>query len=540
MKMKIFAASLLIAGASLSSLAQGYKDGIEYYKVDQLDNAKELIERNLNAASTDKAEAYFYLGQIALKKGNTAEAKEMFDKGLAANANYPYNLVGQGQITLKNGGNAKDLFEAARKLSKKDPKLEVAIARAYHSVNPTTYAKEIEKCIKNAQKWKMSDPESFLFEGDTFAEKEDYGTAAGKYELAFTNDPNNVEAHVKWANTYYYVNRDMCLQHLEDLNTQRPNSALVQRQLAEKYYECNMGSKAAEKYGEYIKNPNHFAQDEVRYVQLLFFGEKYQESYDLASSLISKLQPGDSKIFFMQRMKLYNAVMLKQWENAVADGDKFFELAVPANSSHEVKDYVDYADALKELGQTDKAIAAYEKAVELNPNNLDLLRDLSGSYSDAKQYAKAAQYYEKVVNNEKANSNDFYMASRRFYNQAVSATDPAEKTMAVEKAHKYIDIANERVPDNVTIYNQLARVLKMEEGEKKTGKAVSTYKKLIELLDAKEDNSEYDNEYRTAYQYLANYAMDCKDTATAKEYYKKWLQHDQGNDQLRKYVESLR
>ena len=45
--------------ASLLVNAQGYKDGIEYYKVDKLDNAKELLERNLNAPTTDKAEAFY-------------------------------------------------------------------------------------------------------------------------------------------------------------------------------------------------------------------------------------------------------------------------------------------------------------------------------------------------------------------------------------------------------------------------------------------------------------------------------------------------
>ena len=540
MKMKFFAASLLIAGASLSSMAQGYKDGIEYYKVGQLDNAKELLERNLNAASTNKAEAYFYLGQIALKQGNAAEAKSMYDKGVAADANFPYNYVGQGQLELKNGGKANDLFDAARKLSKKDAALESAIATAYFEVNPTTYAKEIDKCIKNARKWKPQDPESYLFEGDTYAAKEDYGMAAGQYELAYTYDPDNVEAHVKWANTYYFVNRDMALQHLEDLNKQRPNSALVQRQLAEKYYESNMGSKAAEKYGEYIKNPNHFAQDEVRYVQLLFFGEKYQESYDLATSLIGKLSAGDSKIFFMQRMKLYNDLMLKNYQQGVADGDAFFALPLPQNTTYQVKDYTDYAEALSEAGQAEKAVAAYEKAIELNPNNVELLRDLSQSYSDAKDYAKAAYYYEKVVNSEASVANDLYQASRRFYNYAATTEDAAVKAEAIAKAYKYIKEVNEKVPDNVPIVNQMARVEKFDEGAKVTGKAAASYKKLVALLDAKEDASDYDNEYRNAYQYLAAYAMETGDKATAKEYYKKWLDHDAQNEQLRKYVESFK
>ena len=35
--------SLCLAGASITAMAQGYKDGIEYYKADQFKNAKELL-----------------------------------------------------------------------------------------------------------------------------------------------------------------------------------------------------------------------------------------------------------------------------------------------------------------------------------------------------------------------------------------------------------------------------------------------------------------------------------------------------------------
>jgi len=185
MKRKFFIASLMLMGASLVTNAQGYKDGIEYYKVDKLDNAKELLERNLNAASTDKAEAYYYLGQIALHQGKVADAAANFEKGIAANAMNPYNYVGQAAIALKNGGNVKALLDQARKLSKKDPKLEMEIARAFYDANPTTYAKDIEKCIKNARKWNPDHPDSYIFEADTKADKQDWGNAAGIYELAF-------------------------------------------------------------------------------------------------------------------------------------------------------------------------------------------------------------------------------------------------------------------------------------------------------------------------------------------------------------------
>ncbi|MCF0181067.1 MAG: tetratricopeptide repeat protein [Muribaculaceae bacterium] len=541
MKIKLFIASLLIAGAALSSMAQGYKDGIEYYKVGQLDNAKELIERNLTSAS-NKAEAYFYLGQIALKQNNAAEAKAAFDKGVAADANYPYNYVGQAQIALKNGEQPKALLETARKLSKKDAALETAIARAYYSVDPTKYAKDIDKCVKQARKWteKKPQPESFIFEGDTYADKQDYGKAAGLYELAYTYDPDNIEARVKWANTYYFVNPQMALQHLEDLNAQRPNSALVQRQLAEKYYESNLGGKAAEKYGEYIKNPNHFNQDEVRYVQLLFFGEKYQESYDLATSLISKLDASDPNKFYMERMKLYNKVAQKDWHAAVAAGDEFFAMSKPATATYEVKDYTDYAQALQQVGQPAKAIEAFEKAVELNPKNVDLLRNLSDTYAEAKNYAKSASTYQKVIDSGDFKANDLYELGKCYYNLAVTTENASERDHAIVQGRKYLHEVNEKVPGNVRIVNQIARLERLTEGDKATGKAAPAYHELVKLLDSKDNKSDYASYYISAFNYLANAAMNNNDLETAKAYYKQWLEHDPENADLRKYVESFK
>ncbi|MBO4379654.1 MAG: hypothetical protein J5784_01480, partial [Muribaculaceae bacterium] len=60
MKIKVFFSLLL--GSALALSAQGYKDGIEYYKADQYQNAKTILERTLNASSTDQAEANYYLG----------------------------------------------------------------------------------------------------------------------------------------------------------------------------------------------------------------------------------------------------------------------------------------------------------------------------------------------------------------------------------------------------------------------------------------------------------------------------------------------
>ena len=541
MKRKFFIASLMLMGASLVAGAQGYKDGIEYYKVDKLDNAKELLERNLNSPSTDKAEAYYYLGQIALHQGKVADAAANFEKGIAANAMNPYNYVGQAAIALKNGGDVKTLLEKARKLSKKDAKLEMEIARAFYDANPTTYAKDIEKCIKNARKWNADDPDSYIFEADTKADKKDWGNAAGIYELAFDKDPNNIEAYVKYANTYFNVNPEMAIGRLEELQAKVPNSALVQRELAEKYYADNLGAKAAEQYGKYIKNPNHFAQDEVRYVQLLFFGEKYQDSYNLATQLINKLNPADSKVFYMKRMQLYNLVQLQKWPEAVEAGRSFFANALPAGSNYEVRDYTDYGQALQTADHPEEAIAAYEKAIELNPGNVDLIRFMGDSYADAENFVKAAEYYQRLVDSGNNKSNDLFTLSNYYLGIASTEDlDDATKADALAKSQKYIDEVDKLVPDNVQIVNQKAKIAKFREGDNNNGAALSAYNELLSILDKKENKSDYTRYYKYAYNYLATYYFNKGDKSTAKIYYQKWLENDPENESLRKYVESLK
>ena len=54
MKIK-FLLSLLVASAlTAGSQSQGYKDGIEFYKAGQYDNAKTILNRTINEPSTDQ------------------------------------------------------------------------------------------------------------------------------------------------------------------------------------------------------------------------------------------------------------------------------------------------------------------------------------------------------------------------------------------------------------------------------------------------------------------------------------------------------
>ena len=220
MKKSVFLSLFLAAGLLAQAQTQGYKDGIEYYNAGQYDNARTILERTLNDASTDKALANYYLGQVALNKGDKAAAKSYFDKGMSIDADEPYNYVGLGALDLLNGNaqGAADYFKKARSLGKKDAGVTTSIARAYYNADPVKYAKEIQKNIDKARKdSKLKAPSIYVLEGDMAMDAQDYGSAAAKYENAIMNDPHNSEGYVKYANAYFNVNKDYAIQKLEEL-----------------------------------------------------------------------------------------------------------------------------------------------------------------------------------------------------------------------------------------------------------------------------------------------------------------------------------
>ena len=545
MKSKILL-SLLLSG-SITCFAQGYKDGIEYYKVAQYDNAKELLERNLNDVSTNKSEAFYYLGCVALENGNATLAKDYFTKGVADAGACPLNYIGLAKLDLKNGNKnaAEDNFKLALNKNKKDAKLLVAIARAYYDADAVKYAKEIAEYIKKARKANAKEPDTPIFEGDMAAADKKTGDAQGMYDEAISYNPSLSEPYVKYARALFHVNAQQAISRLVDLLQENPNSALAQRELAEKYYENDQWTKAAEQYGEYIKNPNHFKQDEVRYASLLFYGKKYQESLDLAKKIVSSLPASDKNVFYMKRLELYNLVAMENWADAEIAAKELFAMPVPEGAKYEVKDYTDYADALKKLNKTSEALAERVKAYEANPDKNDLLKDLSDAYSDADDYVNSAKYYQMFVDKGDYKTNDLFVLSKKYFYVAAYDSVPESKAVAVANALKYVDMVNDKIADDtrmrILVNMQKAKILQVSETAKTDGKAVSTYETVLGLLDQDPENkTKRQDDYILAYQYLANYCFATGDKEKMKGYYIKWLEVDPGNDALRKYVEGLK
>lgn len=537
MKVK-FVLSLMVAGA-LSASAQGYQDGVDNFNAGRIDVAKIILNKTINDASTDKAVAYNYLGNINYLEGNIPQAKVDYEKGVQANSENPYNYIGLGKIALMNGNKseAENLFKQAQGINKKNTAVVAAVARAYYEVDPVVYAKEIDKNITKALKdSKNTESAVFLLQGDMKA-KEDPGEAAGLFELAIEADKAknivNREAYVKYANTFFKVAPSYAIDKLKELNELEPESALAQRELAEKYYDNEQFGSACQQYEKYMENPNHFQSDEQRYAGLLFSAKRYDESMEIANRVLFK----DPNNYFMFRIIMMDKNELKDYPAVEEMGNKLFshpDVQLIPN------DYILYANALSNQGKTAEAVAVYEKAVEVNPNKPELLVDLSDAYGKNGQNEEAVNTMKRYLDGGNGKVNDYVQMARRYDGLARSLeVGSPERIAAAEEGAKYINVAIEKAPNTPIVYAIKSQVLLGGTGNKPNEEIAKTYEKMLELLNADASNREKSKSLYVAADYMLGIYYTDIDKEKAKVYLNDYLTLAPDDERIKTLLNSL-
>lgn len=535
--------SLCLALGAFSASAQSHVEGVEYYKADQFGNAKELLERNYNNPSTDKSVADYYLGLIALQEKNLDKAASYFEKGIQGNPDYGFNYVGQGQLALLKGETkeAERLFKLGESKAKKDPAMEIAIANAYYNVNPTLYAKEIDKRLEKARRIKIDAPAIFIFEGDVLADQKDWGGAGSKYEMATTYDPNATEAYVKYANLFTQVNPQYAINMLRKLLQLNPNSALGQRELANAYYNGKDFANAAKEYGKYVANPNHFKQDEDRYAFLLFYGGDYQKGYDYASALLK----ADANNFTARRYQFMNAAQIPALQNELLPMAEALYSAHKANPKNTFApiDFTLIADEFSRAKRYQDAVAVLEEGMKEIPDNANFNKQLAMTYVDESDFAKAAEAYKGYIKKlDEPGYNDYVQQALFSYFAGIDKKDEPQIAAAqFDDAIAYAKKASEILPTNYKPKKILGDVAKMRASKADVEKAAAPmYLEAVALLEQAPDTSRYKSDAKEMYNYLGNYYLDQKDIAKAKGYFNKYLEYDPDNQEYRKFVNSLK
>lgn len=550
MKLNRILSVAILAGSAFSAFAQTHQEGVEYYRADQFANAKELLQRNFNNPGTDKSISDYYLGLIALQEKNTSEAAKYFNDGTTANPEYPFNYVGLGQIQLMNGDKkgAEELFKTAKSKTKKNAALDIAIARAYYEVDPVAYAKEIDKNVLQAQKDSpkqgpaYTDTDIYLFEGDRKKDNKDFGGAGNSYEMATTYNPNATEAYVKYANLFTQVNPQYAINMLNNLLSVNPQSALGQRELANAYYNAQKYKEAAAQYEKYVKNPNHFKQDEDRLAFLLFVDGDYQQGYDFATGLLAQ----NPQNFTAQRFQFMNAAQIPSMQDQLVPMAEALVVAHNANPANVFApiDYNLISEELSNAGKAKEAEVLLQEAIANDPTNRDYYKQLAMVFVKDNNLPGAADAFQGYIDNtENPTYNDwiqqatyaFYAgvqnqkdnpdASNKYYDMAQASTEKAQAISSDFTKPKKIqgDIAKQRVSED-----QVASA------------AVPYFTEGLAIFEGKANPSKNDiNDAKEMYNYMGNYYLDQKDIPTAVIYFNKYLELDPDNEAYRNFVEGL-
>lgn len=554
--------NLLLTGLAMSAVsvfAQTHTQGIEYYKADQFTNARELLLRNLNNPGTDKSISYYYLGQISLLEGKTADATKYFNDGIAADEQNPYNYVGLGYIDLKKGDvkSAEKSFKLAEKYAKKDQSVNVEIARAYYNTDPVAYKDKYEKIIANALKKDSKNPDIYIFEGDRLVDEayevgdqKIYGSAAAKYDMATSYDPQSAVAYVKYANMYMDAkNPQYAIYKLEELIKNNPQSALGQRELANAYYKNNQFDQAAKQYGQYVKNPNHFKEDENQYAFLLFYDNDYQGGYDYASQLLSENPDNFSAL----RFQFMNAAQLDSMQDQLLPMAENLLAAHKSNPSNKFAaiDYNLIAEEFTKAGRTPEALELLEEAKQALPDNANFDQKIASIYINLEDYGKAADAYKDYVEkNKNAGYNEYVQlavydtyAGRQYQDDVKDQTGQIVRAKDLNASKKYLDLATEyankaaaEYPEHYKPHKILGDVA-FASGNSDGG--ITEYLTAIQLLEANPD-PRYNNDAKIMYNSLGNEYMNKKNTAEAKKYYNKYLELDPDNAAYRKMVDAIK
>jgi tetratricopeptide (TPR) repeat protein len=512
----LFVALLFGAGMLSNAVAQSYTDGVEYYKAGQADRAKIILDNTLPGLSaTDKAAALYYLGEAEFALGNKEVASKCYNEGVNQDVNYPFNYIGLGRVLLGvNDKEAEANFKKAVKLAKTEKAaVNTDIARAYFEAGLPQYQKYLDAANR-------ANPEYaplYVLQGDIALKNGETGLAAGEYENAIYYDANCVEAYVKYAKMHYPINPKFAISKLEALLALNQASAIAQREYAEALFNAGRFTQAVKAYATYMANPNHFKTDRARHAALLFFDKKYEESL----TLIEEALADNADDILLNRFAMYNNNALENFEQAADYGAKYMN--DDANAEFlTAQDYAIYGNALKKVNRPTEYVALLEKAVAKNPEDANLLKDLSDAYKAADQMVKSADAMAKYMElaGDEVKTMDFFNLGRAYYSAAQADTIMETKVELFKKADAQFAVVAERAPEDYRGNMWRARCHSGMDPETELGLAKPYYELVVEMLEARGDKSKNIIE---AYQYLGYY-----------NYLKEYAENPQGA----KYVET--
>lgn len=537
MNMKKLSVVVLMTISSIAVFAQTMADGLQALDFEQFEKARGIFTA-LSQQEPTKGANFYYLGQAQWNLYNETEARAAYTAGIAAEPTNPMNYAGLGALALENEkvDEAKTYFDKALSFSRtkdgryKDINALIFVAGAMISAE-TKLTDDAVKLVEAALELDKKNYNALLVAGDVYLEKNEGGKAATMYENAISLQKNNPKAYTKVSSIWLRVkNAEATKNELDRALAIDPNYAPALKNLAEFYSLSKQYVKAKETFQKYLQNSEPSNANKARFARILFRNKEYNE----ALTVILDLQQSDKSDLYLFRLAGYSYYEVG---NETKDTTKF-QPGVDALEYFMAKidpkkilsnDY-EYLGKLyaRIKGKDSLAIMNIDRALALDPNKTELLKEAGMIYNKLKRFDQSIMYFEKYIGStQKVLLVDYQLLGlASYYGKYFSKSDSAFAKILELK------------PDYADGYYWRGAAAAGNDPEFKTTAAKDFWEKYLSLTEATPEK--FKKNLVNTYNNLGVYYIKTDNNAKAKEYYNKTLAIDPENKEAKERIKQLK
>lgn len=506
------------------------------------------IENFREALKYEKSAGIYYaLAEVYFKLGKTDEAQTEINKALKINPGDQNYLEALANIYIakKEFQSAIDVYE---KIIKQDSNYTYglySLARLYQELKMPAKAIVIYEKITNKIGYDF-DVLNKMY--DIYIGYKDYPKAIETLESLQKLDPYNITIKSILASLYIKNDdQDKARKVYEEIFTLNPDNKEVQTELVKIYFKQNDNDRAFENFRKML------GKDSLGFWEKVQVGEVYfnitaqdPSAKDIAENIFINLNENYPEqwipYYYLGVLDImnnnlsdYHSKFEKAIQLADTSSEAFINIGLAYIQQNEIENSLNTAElglekfpddyrlyyikglALQRSGDNVKAILAFEKAIELNPQDLNSLSTLALAYNTEKNYNRSNELYEMALKLDPQNP-------LLLNNYAYNLSERGEK---LDEALSMAKIAVERDPGNASYLDTIGWI----------------YFKLGKFKSAKiniEKSLEINPNSAVVLEHLGDVYNGMKDYSNAVKYWKLALDKNPENSDLKEKIDQLK